>query len=137
MLRQSFSSSEIGPRRARLLAIMPGVTDDGLWYAMPTLTESRIRLEPLTLEHAPGYLAAVGGQEQAAEIFRWQSPPGGGLTPPSTVEDARGHIIAALTARARGVRLPYAHTWRDTVVYSMVDDDWPDAKRPLAARLAG
>jgi hypothetical protein len=38
---------------------------------MPTLVGSRIRLEPLTLEHAPGYLAAVGGPEQAGEIFHW------------------------------------------------------------------
>jgi hypothetical protein len=73
---------------------------------MPTLVGSRIRLEPLTLEHAPGYLAAVGGPEQAGEIFHWQGPPAGGLEPPVTAEDARRHITAALTARARGVRLP-------------------------------
>lgn len=212
---------------------MPGVTDDGLWYAMPTWVGSRIRLEPLTLEHAPGYLAAVGSPEQAGEIFRWQSPPGGGLAPPVTVEDARRHITTALTARARGARLPYAQidaatgqfagttsfpdpepvlrtitigytwlgqrwwrsganteakllmmtfafevldavrvvwvtdvlnvraqaaierlgavregvlrkhrrrsdgTWRDTIVYAMLDDDWPAAKQHLAARLDG
>jgi RimJ/RimL family protein N-acetyltransferase len=207
------------------------VTDNGLWYAMPTLTGHGVRLEPLTLEHAPGYLAAAGGPEQAAEIFRWQSPPGGALAYPVTVEYARRHITAALTARARGVRLPYAQidtatgefagttsfadpdpalrnvtigytwlgqrwwhsganagakllmmtfafetlgavrvvwvtdilnlraqaaierlgapregvlrkhrrrfdgSWRDTVMYAMVDDDWPAAKRQLLARL--
>jgi RimJ/RimL family protein N-acetyltransferase len=198
---------------------------------MPALAGRRIRLEPLTLEHAPGYLAASGGPEQAAEIFRWQSPPGGALAYPVTVEDASRHITAALAARARGVRLPYAQidaatgefagttsfadpdptlrtvtigytwlgqrwwhsganaeakllmmtlafetlgavrvvwvtdilnlraqsaierlgalregvlrkhrrrsdgSWRDTVIYAMVDDDWPAAKKRLLARL--
>jgi N-acetyltransferase len=46
------------------------VTDDGLFYAMPELTGSRIRLEPLRYEHAAGYLAAAGSDEDAAEIFR-------------------------------------------------------------------
>lgn len=198
---------------------------------MPTFVGERIRLEPLTLDHAPGYLAAAGSPEQAAEIFRWQSPPAGALAAPATVEDARGHIVAALEAKARGRRLPYAQidvatgefagttsfadpdpalrsitigytwlgrrwwhsganaeakllmmtfafeelhavrvvwvtdirnvgaqaaierlgatregvlrkhrrradgTWRDTVLYAMVDDDWPRAKQQLAARL--
>lgn len=85
--------------------MMRSVTDHGLWYAMPVLTGDRIRLEPLSVEHADGYLQAAGG---AAEIFRWQSPPEGALTLPATTEDARGHIIAALSGRARGARLPYA-----------------------------
>jgi RimJ/RimL family protein N-acetyltransferase len=211
--------------------MMRDVTDDGLWYAMPALVGRKIRLEPLALEHAPGYLAAAGNPEQADEILRWQSPPGGGLARPVTVDDARQHIITALTARARGSRLPYAQidavtgefagttsfadpdpvlravtigytwlgqkwwgaganaeakllmmtfafeelravrvvwvtdirnlraraaierlgasregvlrkhrrrsdgTWRDTVVYAMVDDDWPRAKQHLVDRL--
>ena len=78
------------------------------WFAMPTLTGRTVRLEPLTVEHAPGYLAATGTPEQSAEIFRWQSPPGGALTVPVTVDDAAAHIVAALGARARGSRLPYA-----------------------------
>ncbi|MDI6103647.1 GNAT family protein [Actinoplanes sp. NEAU-A12] len=82
--------------------------DNGLWYAMPALAGERIRLEPLRYEHATDYLAAVGDSEDAAEIFRWQSPSGGALTRPATVEDARAHIVAALAARARGVRFPYA-----------------------------
>jgi RimJ/RimL family protein N-acetyltransferase len=81
---------------------------DGLWYAMPTLTGSRIRLEPLRYEQAADYLAAAGSDEEAAEIFRWQSPPGGALARPVTEEDSRRHIVAALAARARGLRLPYA-----------------------------
>jgi N-acetyltransferase len=84
------------------------VADDDLWYAMPTLAGRFVRLEPLTLEHAPDYLAAAGTSAEAAEIFRWQSPPGGALAQPTVVQDARQHIMAALAARARGTRLPYA-----------------------------
>lgn len=215
------------------VAIIGSVTDDGSWYAMPAWTGRIIRLEPLTLEHASGYLAAAGSPEQAEEIFRWQSPPGGGLAAPATVDDARCHITAALAARARGVRLPYAQidtatgefagttsfadpdpmlrtitightwlgqrwwhsganaeakllmmtfafeqlnavrvvwvtdilnvraqaaierlgairegvlrkhrrrsdgTWRDTVLYAMLDDEWPQAKQHLLDRLSG
>ena len=54
--------------------IMPRVSND-LWWAMPVLAGRLIRLEPLALEHAPGYLAAAGTGEQAAEEFRWMSPP--------------------------------------------------------------
>ena len=60
---------------------MPGVSDD-LWWAMPVLAGRLIRLEPLALEHAPGYLAAAGHGEQGAEVFRWLSPPGGALAQP-------------------------------------------------------
>ncbi|MDX6393557.1 MAG: N-acetyltransferase [Streptosporangiaceae bacterium] len=84
------------------------VPNNDLWYAMPVLRGRRIRLEPLTLEHAPGYLAAAGTGAEAAEVFRWLSPPGGALAQPVTVEDATRHIAHALAARARGVRLPYA-----------------------------
>ncbi len=86
---------------------MPGVSDD-LWWAMPVLAGRMIRLEPLTLEHAPGYLAAAGRGEEAAEVFRWLSPPGGPLAQPVRVDDAARHIAHALAARARGTRLPYA-----------------------------
>ncbi|MEU0558288.1 GNAT family protein [Dactylosporangium sp. NPDC006015] len=82
--------------------------DQGLWYAMPELVGSRVRLEPLRVEHAEGYLRATGSPEEAAEIFRWQSPAGGALARPVTVQDARQHIMAALAGRARGERLPYA-----------------------------
>jgi RimJ/RimL family protein N-acetyltransferase len=211
--------------------IISRVSDD-LWWAMPVLAGRLIRLEPLALEHAPGYLAAAGTGEEGAEVFRWMSPPGGALAQPVTLEDATRHIADALAARARGARLPYAqidavtgdfagttsfyevnpglralgigHTWlgqhrwrtghnteskllmmtfafetlgavrvvwhtdifntrsqaaierlgavregvlrkhrlrydgswRDTVQYAMVDDDWPAAKSALTARLA-
>ena len=75
---------------------------------MPVLAGRLIRLEPLALEHAPGYLAAAGTGEAAAEVFRWMSPPGGALAQPVTLEDATRHISDALAARARGARLPYA-----------------------------
>jgi len=84
------------------------VSDDGLWYAMPTLRSARVRLEPLAWEHTPGYLAAAGTPAEAEEIFRWQSPATGALAHPLTRDDARAHITSALTARARGTRLPYA-----------------------------
>jgi len=84
--------------------MMPTVTDPAPWYAMPALTGRRLRLEPLRVEHAAGYLAAAGD----AEIFRWQSPAEGPLTHPTTIDDARRHITAALAGRARGARLPYA-----------------------------
>jgi hypothetical protein len=69
------------------------VTD--LWYAMP-------------VEHAPGYLAATGTATQSAEIFRWQSPAGGALAAPATVNDAALHIHTALAGRAHGRRFRYA-----------------------------
>ena len=77
---------------------MPRVSDD-LWWAMPVLAGRLIRLEPLALEHAPGYLTAAGTGEQAAEVFRWMSPPGGALAQPVTAEDATRHIADALAAR--------------------------------------
>jgi len=79
-----------------------------LWYALPALAGSKVRLEPLTLEHADGYLAAAGTGEQAAEVFRWLTPPGTTLNQPATIDEARAHILTALAARARGQRLPYA-----------------------------
>lgn len=80
------------------------MTDAALWYAMPTLTGRMVRLEPLTIEHATGYLAAADDPE----IFRWQSPVGGALAAPVTVGDATRHVAAALASRAAGKRLPYA-----------------------------
>ena len=92
----------------RVAAIMRGVADEDLWYAIPVLAGELIRLEPLAIEHAPGYLAAAGTGEVAAEVFRWLSPPGGALAEPVTAEDATRHIADALAGRAHGTRLPYA-----------------------------
>ena len=218
--------------RGGVAGIMRGVADVDSWYELPVLAGRLIRLEPLAMAHAPGYLAAAGRGEEAAEVFRWLSPPGGALAQPATLDDAAGHIAAALAARDRRTRLPYAqfdavtgefagttsfyevnpvqravgigHTWlgqrwwrtghnteakllmlshafgtlgavrvvwhtdirntrsqasierlgavregvlrkhrrrwdgswRDTVQYAMVDDDWPAARTALAARLA-
>jgi RimJ/RimL family protein N-acetyltransferase len=72
-----------------------------LWYAQPVLTGHRIRLEPLTVEHAEGYLAA--SVEDADEVFRWLS-----VGPPKSADDARDQILLALGARARGERFAYA-----------------------------
>jgi RimJ/RimL family protein N-acetyltransferase len=48
--------------------------------------------------------------------------------------------IARLGAQREGVlrkhRLRPDGSWRDTVTYSMTDDEWPAARRALAARLA-
>ena len=208
------------------------MADEERWYQLPVLAGRLIRLEPLAMEHAPGYLAAAGSAGEAAEVFRWLSPPGGALAQPVTVADAAGQIAAALAARHCRTRLPFAqfdartgefagttsfyevnpvqrtlgigHTWlgqrwwrtghnteakllllshafetlgavrvvwhtdirntrsqaaierlgatregvlrkhrrradgswRDTVQYAMVDDDWPAARTALAARLA-
>ena len=75
------------------------VTD--LWYALPVLAGAKIRLEPLALEHAEGYLAA--SEQDGDEVFRWMA-----VWPPKSVEDARDQILTALTARARGERFAYA-----------------------------
>jgi N-acetyltransferase len=78
-------------------------TDSDAWYAMPILGGTQIRLEPLTIEHAAGYLAAAGTATDADEVFRWLS-----VSVPRTLDDATTHIAAALAARARGERFPYA-----------------------------
>jgi N-acetyltransferase len=73
------------------------------WFAMPVLAGSRVRLEPLAIEHAAGYLAAAGVGADAEEVFRWMA-----LRRPATVEDARQHVLDAMAARAAGSRLAYA-----------------------------
>jgi RimJ/RimL family protein N-acetyltransferase len=78
------------------------------WYALPVHTGALIRLEPLTIEHAPGYLAAAGTGEDAEEVFRWLNPKHGSNSVPKSLDDAEQHIQAALAARARGERFPYA-----------------------------
>src|ERR1700733_13261686 len=62
--------------------IMPGVSDD-LWWAMPVLAGRLIRLEPLALEHAPGYLAAAGprGAPRAPGGPRGRPRPATSATP--------------------------------------------------------
>jgi RimJ/RimL family protein N-acetyltransferase len=79
------------------------VTNPNDWYAMPALAGRLIRLEPLTYEHAPGYLEAAGTGAEAEEVFRWMNPGA-----PQTLDEARTHIAASLAARARGERFAYA-----------------------------
>jgi RimJ/RimL family protein N-acetyltransferase len=74
-----------------------------------TLTGNVVRLEPLAVEHAPGYLAAAGTGADAEETFRWLSAPAGSSTrQPTTLADAEQHVLDGLAARARGFRFPYA-----------------------------
>jgi N-acetyltransferase len=70
---------------------------------MPVLAGSRVRLEPLAMEHSEGYLAAAGTGADAEEVFRWMALP-----PPVTVDDARQQVLDAVAARAAGSRLAYA-----------------------------
>jgi RimJ/RimL family protein N-acetyltransferase len=79
------------------------VTSPDEWYTQPILTGRLIRLEPLTIEHAAGYLASAGSGPDADDVFRWMYGAA-----PRTLDDARAEIAAALAARARGERLPYA-----------------------------
>jgi RimJ/RimL family protein N-acetyltransferase len=72
-----------------------------LWYALPVLAGHKIRLVPLAVEHAEGYLEASG--QDGEEVFRWLAS-----WPPKSVDDARDQILAALAARARGERFAYA-----------------------------
>jgi RimJ/RimL family protein N-acetyltransferase len=87
---------------------MDGVTSNELWYALPVLGGQLVRLEPLTVEHAPGYLAAAGTGADAAEVFRWLNPQVGTAPEPRSLGDATQHILRALAARAAGDRFAYA-----------------------------
>jgi RimJ/RimL family protein N-acetyltransferase len=77
------------------------------WYALPVLTGSLIRLEPMTTEHAAGYLAALshGGDEVFAHL---------NLHPPTSLEQAREQVHAMLAARAAGHRFAYAQIDRSS-----------------------
>ena len=84
--------------------------DPARWYAQEVLTGSKVRLAPLQPEHAEGYAAAVRSDDGAEEVYRWL----GRTTPAVTPELARDEIIAALAARARGERFPFAQLDADT-----------------------
>jgi RimJ/RimL family protein N-acetyltransferase len=84
------------------------VTSPDAWYALPVLEGLLIRLEPLAIEQAPGYLAAAGTGEDAEDVFRWVTTPGSASGAPRTLDDARADINWGLASRARGDRLPYA-----------------------------
>jgi RimJ/RimL family protein N-acetyltransferase len=84
------------------------VTSADEWYALPVLTGRVIRLEPIAIEHAPGYLAAAGTGSDAEEVFRWLTTVGSTSGAPRTLDDARADINAALASRAHGARFAYA-----------------------------
>jgi N-acetyltransferase len=76
---------------------------------MPVLSGQLVRLEPMAVEHAAGYLAAVGTGSDAEDVFRWVTTVGSAATgAPRTIEDARADVAAALAARAHGERFAYA-----------------------------
>ena len=63
------------------------------------LAAELVRLEPLTLAHAPGLFAV--GQDQ--EIWRWLYS-----APPANVDEMRARVAEALEAQSRGGALPFA-----------------------------
>jgi N-acetyltransferase len=71
------------------------------WYALPVLTGQKIRLEPMAVEHAAGYLDALA--DDGEEVLRWLN-----VWPPKSIDDARDQVLASLGARARGERFAYA-----------------------------
>jgi RimJ/RimL family protein N-acetyltransferase len=73
------------------------------WFELPVLTGALVRLEPMILAHAPGYLTAAGTGGQAEECFRWMP-----VAAPTTLADAEEQIAAALSARERGERHAFA-----------------------------
>jgi RimJ/RimL family protein N-acetyltransferase len=85
------------------------VTSTDHWYALPALVGNLIRLRPIRVEDAPGYLAAAGTGSDAEDVFRWVSTPGSAATgAPRTLDDARTDIASAFAAAARGERFAYA-----------------------------
>jgi RimJ/RimL family protein N-acetyltransferase len=78
--------------------------DPDRWYAQEELAGTKVRLVPLRIEHAAGYLAALHSEDGAADVVRFL----GKGPAPTTEADARSHILAALVARTRGERFAYA-----------------------------
>jgi RimJ/RimL family protein N-acetyltransferase len=79
------------------------VAEPDQWWTPPTMTGQLVRLEPLSVDHAEGYAAALADPSVADEVFRWLS-----IAPPRTVQQARDQIGAALDQRQRRIRLPFA-----------------------------
>ncbi|MDQ1732802.1 MAG: N-acetyltransferase [Pseudonocardiales bacterium] len=92
----------VTPRPATPKAATPA-PDPARWFSLERLTGRLVDLVPLAYEHAAGYLAAAQSDGEAEEVFRSMA-----LVPPVAVADAQSQIAAALAARARGERLPYA-----------------------------
>jgi len=79
------------------------------WYAQEVLAGSKVRLVPLTDEHAEGFLDALWAADGAPEVYRWL-----GSEPPATLDQVRSVIRAALAQRAAGQRFPFAQLDADT-----------------------
>jgi N-acetyltransferase len=77
-----------------------------------TLTGTQVRLEPLGYHHADGIAAAAQG---GGDLYRWTN-----YLVPSGPDEARHFIEVALSARDRGVTVPYAvvRVGDDTVIGS-------------------
>lgn len=73
--------------------------EPNLWYTLPELAGPLVRLVPLALDHAAGYLAAG-----SPEVFEFT----GAHAKIDSEDIAYAEIAAALAARARGERFPYA-----------------------------
>ena len=72
-----------------------------LSYCTPvTLAGHTVRLEPLTLDHAPDLLHALNDDEEI-----WRYIP---VEQPQTLDDMSGWIATALAEQAQGQRLPFA-----------------------------
>jgi RimJ/RimL family protein N-acetyltransferase len=84
-------------------AIPPAAAPANQWFAQPIVAGARVRLVPLSIEHAEEFLAALWSDDGGADVYRWLGAP-----PPRTPADAREVIYAALAARSAGLRLPYA-----------------------------
>jgi RimJ/RimL family protein N-acetyltransferase len=69
-----------------------------LFQAPLVLKAGHVRLEPLALEHTEE-LFAIGQEE---EIWRWLY-----LAPPTTVEEMRARVVAALSAKSSHQELPF------------------------------
>jgi len=64
-----------------------------------TLHGQHVRLEPLTLEHVPGLVAAATGGPRDSYAYTWV---------PADTEDATRYVEAALAEQAAGRALPFA-----------------------------
>ncbi|TKC97162.1 GNAT family N-acetyltransferase [Polyangium fumosum] len=64
-----------------------------------TLEGRHVRLEPLTLAHAPALLAALAEDES---IWRWMS-----IEPPLSLEAMEAHVTSALEAHASGTTVAF------------------------------
>lgn len=84
-------------------SIPAGAAPAAHWFAQPIVAGTRVRLVPLSIEHAEEFLAALWAGGGGNEVYRWLGAPA-----PRSPADAREVIYAALAARAAGLRLPYA-----------------------------